>query len=76
MGERREVTTKSTKSTKNGIELVLQHPLPVEYIRMRLDCGCGMGLFAVLSYQHLWAAHSRSPPTPLPRGGRGEDEEA
>lgn len=28
-----------TKDTKNGIRLKLQHPQPVEYKGVRLDCG-------------------------------------
>ena len=35
-GDRREFTT---KSTKNGIRFKLQHPQPVEYKGVRLDCG-------------------------------------
>jgi hypothetical protein len=34
----REFTTKSTKDTKNGIRSKLQHPQPVEYKDVRLDC--------------------------------------
>jgi hypothetical protein len=30
---------KSTKDTKNGIRFKLQHPQPVEYKGVRLDCG-------------------------------------
>ncbi len=38
-GGQKEFTTKSTKDTKNGIRFKLQHPQPVEYKGVRLDCG-------------------------------------
>ena len=43
-GCQRKFTTKSTKDTKNGILFKLQHPQPVEYKGVRLDCSYSVDL--------------------------------